>query len=72
MEVIIDMNVVVAAVVGTDIDAELVVVDIVVMVVVTQISDDVVTVNVTQYSSDCTRSLIHRKRLLSINKIKNM
>jgi len=62
MEVIIDMNVVVAAVVGTDIDAELVVVDLVVMVVVTQILDDVVTVNVTQYSVDWTNSLDQREK----------
>jgi hypothetical protein len=43
--------------------------DVVVEVVVLQGSDEVTTLNVTQYSDDCMSSLNHRKkRLLAIRK----
>jgi hypothetical protein len=43
--------------------------DVVVEVVVLQGSDEVITLNVTQYSDDCMSSLNHKKkRLLAIRK----
>jgi hypothetical protein len=42
-----------------------------VVVVVLQTSGDVITVNVTQYSADCSCSLINTKALLSTTRIIN-